>query len=121
VWGNTTRVKAVTAWIWIAARDYDGHRRILMSILANNRAPLPGQIRYERLSPASKEVLGQIALRLTAGWTSEEIANEFNRQPPPFRHVPLPKNTATGFTGQWVNARLWTLRDEMVESIDPDG
>ena len=50
-----------------------GLRRIVLPVLANNRAPLPGQIRYERLSPASREVLGQIALRLTAGWTSEEI------------------------------------------------
>ena len=30
-------------------------------------APLPGQINYSKLSPGSKEVLGEIALRLTAG------------------------------------------------------
>ena len=91
----------------------------MLPVLAN-RAPLPGTIHYEKLSPESVEVLAQIGLRLTAGWTSEEIANEFNVRPPPFRHVPPPKNTATGFTSGWVNARVRTLRDEMVASVDPD-
>lgn len=92
----------------------------MLPILANNRAPLPGTINYSRLSPAGREVLGQIALRITAGWTSEEIAREFNHRRLSFEHLPMPKNRAVGFTSGWVNARLRTLRDEMVASVDPD-
>ena len=103
----------------VSARDPVGASRIVLPVLTS-RAPLPGTIRYERLSPASREVLGQIGLRLSAGWTSEEIASEFRKRPPPFRHTPLPKNSATGFTASWINARMRTLRDEMVESVDPE-
>ena len=88
--------------------------------LGNNRAPEPARSGAKSAHPESREVLGQIALRITAGWTSQEIAAEFNERPPSFRHVPLPKNRATGVSSSWVNARLRTLRDEMVASVDPD-
>lgn len=59
-------------------------------------APLPGQVNFNRLSPASKEILGQVALRLVAGWTALEVADEFNRVDPAFKHVPPPKTPRRG-------------------------
>ena len=92
-----------------------GHRRIVLPVLAN-RAPRPGTINYSSLSPQSKEVLAEVGLRLTAGWLASEIVQEFNRRPPPFRHVERPRQGT--FTTSWLNTNMRRLRDEMVASVD---
>ena len=74
-----------------------------------NEAPLPGTINYLSLSPASREVIGQIALRVMAGWSTEEISSEFNRTRPTFRHLNQPK----AYTMGWVNCRLRELREDI--------
>ena len=93
---------------------------IVLPVLEKARtAPGDDPLR-EALSPQSVEVLAHVGLRLAAGWTSKEIATEFNVRPPPFRNVPPPKNTALGSTSGWVDARVRKLRDEMVASVDCD-
>ncbi len=84
----------------------------MLPILA--RAPLPGQINYERLTPAAAEVLGQIALRLTAGWSLEEVALELDRERPQLSHLELPPRVTKG----WCSQRMRLLREELLASID---
>ena len=61
-------------------------------------------------------MLAEVGLRLMAGWDNSEILGEFNRRPPPFRHVP-PPSKGTFTTGR-LNSNMRVLRDELVESAD---
>ena len=87
--------------------------------VAANRAPLPEHIRWDRLSPASREMLAQVGMRLSAGWLSSEIIEEFNRRPPSFRHVQPPRRG--NYTSGWLNSNMRTLRNELVDTADADG
>lgn len=40
------------------------------------------------------EVLTEVALRIAAGWTTLEIAAEFDKRPPAFKHVNTPSNSS---------------------------
>jgi hypothetical protein len=84
----------------------------------SSRAPEPGTINYNRLSPASAEMLAEVGLRMTAGWDNAEILAHFNAHPPRFRHVPPPSKGA--FTSGWLSGNMGRLRDELVASVDPD-
>ena len=89
---------------------------VIVGCVAND-APQAGRIDYSKLSPAAGECLGQVALRLTAG-SIEEVAEHFERERPPLRHLQLPTNKPV--TKNWVSARLRELRTELRGAVIPD-
>ena len=60
----------------------------------------PAEINWAALSPRSLEIIKQVALRQSAGFTLDEVVVAMNREQPELRHVePPPRGT---YTKAWV-------------------
>ena len=70
--------------------------------------PNSRSVDWSRLTPRSREIMAQVALRLMAGYSYEEIAEQLDAERPELKHLPLPKTVTKG----WVSARFRELRRE---------
>ena len=78
--------------------------------------PAPHTVDWSALSPAARETASLVGLRLTAGWSIEEILPELNRHPERFRFNTLPRPGVV--TKGWVQGRLRALRREIEETLE---
>lgn len=76
---------------------------------SSTASSLPAEVEWQALSPASREILGIVGLRLAAGWTPTEIAAELEQTRPRLRHQPTPRH----FTSNWISLRVGELREEI--------
>ena len=70
-------------------------------------------VEWSRLTPRSREIISQVGLRLTAGFSYDEIAEALDTQRPELRHLPLPPKV----TKSWVSARFREVRRE-IQALD---
>jgi hypothetical protein len=75
--------------------------------------PAPQTVKWSSLTPASREIVGLVVYRLSAGLTMDEIIPLLNREPEKFRFNTLPKGRATK---GWVLGRMKALRREIEET-----
>ncbi|CAN5760039.1 hypothetical protein BH18ACT13_BH18ACT13_13590 [soil metagenome] len=73
----------------------------------------PATIDWSALSFASREIVGQIVLRLAAGYSAAEIAQMLTEARPKLKYHELP---AGEVRKEWVSARLRELRREIMEN-----
>lgn len=78
----------------------------------------PTEIEWHRLSPRGREILQQIALRLAAGYSYEEIADILDRDRPPFRHLEPPVG-GKPISKNWVSSRARELKRECEDMSVP--
>ena len=83
-----------------------------MTVAETGRRPNSLSPDWSKLSPRGRAILGQVAIRLTAGYSYPEIAELLDTQRPVLQDLPLPKGKVT--TG-WVQARMRELRQELRE------
>jgi len=76
----------------------------------------PAEIDWSALSFRSREIISQVALRLTAGYSLDEIAEQLSDARPSLRYVELPKGDVTK---SWCSARLRELQHEIEEMSAP--
>lgn len=72
----------------------------------------PETIDWHKLSFRSREIAAQIGLRLSAGFSTAEVATQLTEARPSLKHHELPKGDVTK---HWVAARLRELRQEIEE------
>lgn len=73
--------------------------------------PQSRSVEWSRVSPRGRAVIAQIGLRLTAGWSFEEIADAIQDARPKMADIELPEKV----TKAWVMARWRELRREVKE------
>lgn len=71
---------------------------------------IPREINWTALSPGSRETVRFIAVRMSAGYSLDDIATVLRHSPPDFRFLVAPPG---GVSKHWVSAPLRDLRTEI--------
>jgi hypothetical protein len=77
----------------------------------------PNEVNWSGLSPRGREALGHIAMRMSAGYTSDEIAAIVEAERERLQHLPLPR-FGQPVSRAWIAAQLHDLRAELREVSD---
>ena len=94
----------------MAAWSRSGERRTVGTLSPQT----PHEVNWRGLSPESRERLGHIGMRLSAGYTTAEVAAMVEAERDQIEHLTLPRR-GLPVTSHWVAKELRDLRDELLD------